>query len=112
LELCIALDARQATQGIRGPSFVRVVAGRGHRQHPADRLDSVRPTVVIDEGDHHLGPRSSSSHGEIRGRLAEDHVRAAEFPVFALQFLQARAFVRRYPGPPPVTALSAVNATA
>ena len=78
-------------------SLVGIVGGRSDRQHAADRLDSVRLTVVIDEGDHHLGRRSSLSHSEIRGRLAEDLVRAAEFPIFTLQVLQARTFFCRRP---------------
>ena len=33
----------------------------GDRQHPADRLDPIRPAVIVDEGDHGLYRRSSSA---------------------------------------------------
>jgi hypothetical protein len=58
LELRIALDARRATHGIRCAGFVRVAGRRRDRQHAADRPDSVRLTVVIDEGLNHLGAES------------------------------------------------------
>src|SRR5690606_18055701 len=47
--------------GIGFSCLVRVVGGRSNRQYLADRLDSVLTTVVVDEGDHHLGRRSSSA---------------------------------------------------
>src|SRR5438270_1978815 len=33
----------------------------GNRQHFADRLDPIRATVIVDEGDHRLNGRSSSA---------------------------------------------------
>jgi hypothetical protein len=41
--------------------LVRVVGRRSDRQHRADRLDSVLPSLVIDKGNHHFGRRSSSA---------------------------------------------------
>ena len=38
-----------------------VVGRRGDRQHLADRLDPMRPAVIVDEGDHGLNRRSSSA---------------------------------------------------
>jgi hypothetical protein len=58
LERGVVLDARRATHGIRCPGFVRVAGRRRDRQHAADRPDSVRLTVVIDEGLNHLGAES------------------------------------------------------
>jgi hypothetical protein len=40
---------------------VLMVGGRGDRQDPADRLDPVRLTMIVDEGDHGLNRRSSSA---------------------------------------------------
>ena len=34
------------------------------RQHPADRLDPIRPAVIVDEGDHGLCRRSSSARAK------------------------------------------------
>jgi hypothetical protein len=38
-----------------------VVGRGGDRQDLADRLDPMRPTVIVDEGDHGLDRRSSSA---------------------------------------------------
>jgi hypothetical protein len=38
-----------------------VVGRRGDRQHLANRLDPLRPTMIVDEGDHGLYRRSSSA---------------------------------------------------
>src|SRR5919202_218906 len=40
---------------------VLMVGRRGNRQHPADRLDPVHLTMIIDDGDHGLKRRSSSA---------------------------------------------------
>jgi hypothetical protein len=46
---------------IGAPGRVGVVAGRGDRQHAADRLDPIAGAVIIDESDHGLDRRSSSA---------------------------------------------------
>jgi hypothetical protein len=46
---------RVATRG-----GMRVIGGRGDRQHLADRLDPVRFALIVDERDHGLNRRSSS----------------------------------------------------
>ena len=43
------------------PGGVGVVCRRGDRQDPADRLDPVGLTMIVDEGDHGLNRRSSSA---------------------------------------------------
>ena len=40
---------------------MRMIGRWGDRQHPADRLDPIRPAVIVDEGDHGLNRRSSSA---------------------------------------------------
>src|SRR5690348_17873582 len=40
---------------------MRVVGRWGDRQHLADRLDPIRLTMIVDEGDHGLYRRSSSA---------------------------------------------------
>jgi len=40
---------------------VIVIGGRGDRQNPADRLDPVLPSLILDEPDHHFDRRSSSA---------------------------------------------------
>src|SRR5262245_10961933 len=39
---------------IGAPGDMLMVSRRGDRQHPADRLDPVRITLFVDEGDHGL----------------------------------------------------------
>ncbi len=57
----IALGPRRPSVRIAAPSGVRAVGGRSDRQHPADRLDAVHLTMIVDEGDHGLNRRSSSA---------------------------------------------------
>src|SRR6185437_4356881 len=60
-EQFVTLGSLRATSGIGFSCLVDVVGRRSNRQHLADRLDSVLTSVEIDEGDHHLGRRSSSA---------------------------------------------------
>ena len=56
----------------RAPFGDMGVVGRGgDRQDLADRLDPMRPTMIVDEGDHGLNRRSSSRR-KIRACLAQD----------------------------------------
>ena len=55
------LRARGQTGRIGTPGRMLVVGGWGNRQHLADRLDPVRPPVIVNEGDHRLNGRSSSA---------------------------------------------------
>jgi len=53
-----------AGRGLGGISALReagVVGRRGDRQDPADRLDPVDFTMIVDEGDHGFERRSSSA---------------------------------------------------
>src|ERR1700730_12718444 len=52
---------RRQSGRIGAPGDMRMVGRWGDRQHPADRLDPVRPAVIVDEGDHGLCRRSSSA---------------------------------------------------
>src|SRR5204862_990570 len=46
---------------IGSPGGMGVIARWGNRQHLADRLDPVRPALIVDERDHGLCRRSSSA---------------------------------------------------
>jgi len=54
-------DARRRSFRAPPPRVMRVICGRGDLQNPADRLDPVLPTMIVDEGDHVLNRRSSSA---------------------------------------------------
>src|SRR5919205_4291208 len=61
LEHLVSLGPLGAPGRIAALGGVLVGGGRGDRQHPADRLDPVRLTMLVDEGDHGLNRRSSSA---------------------------------------------------
>src|SRR5215204_2636137 len=60
-ELGIAPDPRRLPLRLRLPGFMLVVGRWGDRQLLADRLDPVLGPVLVNEGDHHFGRRSSSA---------------------------------------------------
>jgi hypothetical protein len=60
-ELGVAPGARRDLGRIGTARHVGVIGRRGDRQHPADRLDPVDGTVLVDERDHGLDRRSSSA---------------------------------------------------
>jgi hypothetical protein len=51
---------RKRSEDIVANGFYRELRGRD-RQHVADRLDPMRPTMIVDEADHGLDRRSSSA---------------------------------------------------
>lgn len=53
--------ARRQPGRIASLGHMGMVGRRGDRQDPADRLDSIRPMVIVDEGDHGLDRWSSSA---------------------------------------------------
>ena len=57
----IALGSWRQPGRINAPGDVSAVSGWGDRQHAADRLDPMPPTVIVDERDHRLNGRSSSA---------------------------------------------------
>jgi hypothetical protein len=62
------------------------VLGRGgDRQDLADRLDPMRPTMIIDEGDPWLGPAVELRHRKISARLAQDLVGLPKLTVLPFQ---------------------------
>src|SRR6185436_6105183 len=61
LQYLVADRPRRALRGIGLCGFPPEVGGGGDRHHAADRLDPIRPTMLVDEGDHHFGRRSSSA---------------------------------------------------
>ena len=67
---------------------MRMIGRWGDRQHPADRLDPIRPAVIVDEGDHGLCRRSSSAWAKYALRLAQDLVGLAKLAVLPLQRLE------------------------
>jgi hypothetical protein len=60
-QLLVGLRSGGAQRGIGLAALVILVGRRSDRQHLEDRLDSVLLSVVINEGDHQRGPRSSSA---------------------------------------------------
>ena len=52
---------RRQLGGIAPPGHMGVIGRAGDRQDLADRLDPMRPTMIVDEGDHGLDRRSSSA---------------------------------------------------
>ena len=82
------------------------VIGRwGDRQHLADRLDPIRPAVIVDERDHGLCRRSSSAWAKYADRLAQDLVGLPQLAVLPLQRLEPLALVRRRTRPDAAVAL-------
>ena len=61
LQIRVAADPLGQAGGIGAPGGAGVVGRRGDRQNPADRLDPVGLTMIVDEGDHGLNRRSSSA---------------------------------------------------
>src|SRR5207302_120773 len=57
----VAPGSRWQLGRVGAPGSVRAVGGWGDRQHAADRLDPICPTMIVDEGDHRLNGRSSSA---------------------------------------------------
>src|SRR4029077_4556896 len=57
----IALRPRRQPRRISPSGGIGVIGRWGDRQHLADRLDPIRPAVIVDERDHGLGRRSSSA---------------------------------------------------
>jgi hypothetical protein len=60
-QIRVAADPLGQAGGIGALAGVGVVGRRGDRQDPADRLDPVGLTMIVDEGDHGLNRRSSSA---------------------------------------------------
>jgi hypothetical protein len=61
LQRSILPGARRQPGGIPPLGNMGVIGRGGDRQHLADRLDPMRPTMIVDEGDHGLNRRSSSA---------------------------------------------------
>jgi UvrD-like helicase C-terminal domain len=51
LQGVIPSRSRRQPGRIGAPGSMRMVGRRGDRQHPADRLDPIRPAVIVDEGE-------------------------------------------------------------
>src|SRR5258708_17204356 len=64
LQGVIPSRSRRQPGRIGAPGGMRMVGRWGDRQHPADRLDPIRPAVIGDEGDHGLCRRSSSARAK------------------------------------------------
>jgi hypothetical protein len=91
-----------------------MIAGRGDRQHLADRLDPVSLPVIVDERDHGLNRRSSSAWAKYA-----DALRKISLACRNSRFSRSRAFSRlatsvgrparvpRYPLPPSLPSRSA-----
>src|SRR5580693_5517312 len=64
LQGVIPSRSRRQPGRIGAPGGMRMVGRWGDRQHPADRLDPIRPAVIVEEGDHGLCRRSSSARAK------------------------------------------------
>ena len=60
-QLVVALPPRRLTRRISVPRLLLVVDRPSDRHLPADRLDPVRLPVLVDQGHHYFGRRSSSA---------------------------------------------------
>src|SRR6516162_10722033 len=82
---------------------VIVIGRRGDRQHLADRLDPIYPTMIVDEGDHGLNRRSSSAWAKYA-----DALRRISLACRSSRFSRSSAFRRSAisVGTPPRTPLS------
>ena len=58
LQICVAAEPVGQTGGISAPGDMGMIGRRGDRQNPADRLDPVGLTMIVDEGDHGLNRRA------------------------------------------------------
>jgi hypothetical protein len=65
----VATRPGRGTGRVAPPGGMGVMGGWGDRQHLADRLDPIRPAVIVDEGDHGLDRRSSSARAEYADAL-------------------------------------------
>ena len=61
LQIRVAADPVGQPGGISAAGDMGMIGRRGDRQDPADRLDPVGLTMIVDEGDHGLNRRSSSA---------------------------------------------------
>jgi hypothetical protein len=95
-QLLVALRAHGLPVRILGARTMPVVRRRGNRQHIADWLDPVHGTMLVDEGHHHFGRRSSSAWAKYA-----DALRGISFARFSSRFSRSissrrsRSFVAR-----------------
>src|SRR5207237_9711306 len=66
-----------------------VISRCGNRQHLADRLDPIRPALIVDERDHGLCRRSSSAWAKYA-----DALRRISLACRSSRFSRSRAFSR------------------
>src|SRR5690606_36932104 len=86
------------TPGARGTAIrlptsrsVQVGGGWGDRQHLADRRDPVLVAMLVDEGHHHFGRRSSSAWAKYAEAL-----RRISFARFSSRFSRSSSFRRSF----------------
>ena len=61
LQIGVSADPVGQTGRIGSPGGMGAISRRGDRQNPADRLDPVGLTMIVDERNHGLNRRSSSA---------------------------------------------------
>src|SRR5690606_23381257 len=89
LERGIAHDARRRSFGAATPRIVLIIGRRGDFERSADRLDPIFIAVLVDEGDHHFGRRSSSA----RAKYADAFFRIS-LACLSSRFSRSSAFIR------------------
>src|SRR5205085_1772194 len=85
----VALSARRAACRIALLGFAAEIRRRGDRQDLADRLDPIGRAVLVDEGDHHFGRRSSSACAK-----NADALRRISFARLSSKFSRSSCFSR------------------
>ena len=76
-----------------------VIGRRGDRQHLADRLDPIRPAMIVDERDHGLNRRSSSAWAKYADALRRISLACRSSRFSRSSALSRSAIVRRHAGP-------------
>src|SRR5580704_238409 len=109
LQGVIPSRSRRQPGRIGAPGGMRMVGRWGDRQHPADRLDPIRPAVIVEEGDHGLVSAVELRPGKIRARLAQDLIGLAKLPVLPLEGLEPGCHIARQARLVPAVALGLLH---
>ncbi|KAG0189554.1 hypothetical protein DFQ28_003275 [Apophysomyces sp. BC1034] len=103
-QLHLAVDAgigstRGQPRCIVATRCMRVIRRRSNRQYPADRLDSVQRSMIVDKRNHDFVRRSSSACAKYVDALRRISLTCRSIEMLALQPLDPFLFLRRRPCP-------------